>query len=102
MAKICSIKGCKGKHIAKGFCGKHHARWKRHGHPLHFVDPEETRRRQSKAAFGRKLSEETKKRISQRQMGKGNSFFGKHHSEETKRRLSESNKNISEEIRRKH
>lgn len=32
--KICSIEGCGNKHSAKGYCNKHHKRWKAHGDPL--------------------------------------------------------------------
>ena len=43
--KICSIEGCENKIIARGWCGKHYARWHRHGHPKaggrRFSDPEE-------------------------------------------------------------
>lgn len=43
-------------------------------------------------ALERKLTEEQKKEISERQSGEGNSFFGKTHTEETRKRISESNK----------
>ena len=33
MTKLCSIPDCGNKHIAKGFCGTHYMRCKRHGDP---------------------------------------------------------------------
>ena len=39
--------------------------------------------------FGRKLSEETKKKISESQSGEKNGFYGKKHSEKTKKKLSQ-------------
>lgn len=30
----CSIAGCDQPHLARGWCGTHYARWKRHGDPL--------------------------------------------------------------------
>jgi len=38
---------------------------------------------------GSKHSEETKRKISEAEMGEKNHFYGKHHSEETKRKMSE-------------
>lgn len=32
--KLCAIDGCGGKRYARGLCGKHHVRWKKHGDPL--------------------------------------------------------------------
>jgi group I intron endonuclease len=53
--------------------------------------------------LGFKHSEESKKKISDAQMGKNNPMYGKHHSEEAKRKLSEvrKGKKRSEEIRKK-
>lgn len=31
--KTCSIDGCTAAHLARGMCGKHYARWSRHGDP---------------------------------------------------------------------
>ena len=31
--RICSIDGCGKSHSAKGYCGKHYDRWRKHGHP---------------------------------------------------------------------
>lgn len=31
--KTCSVEGCNRKHVSKGFCGMHYARWKRLGNP---------------------------------------------------------------------
>ena len=46
--------------------------------------------------WGKKHSEETRKRISEKvgRAGKDNSFYGKKHSEETKKKLSESNTSV--------
>jgi len=30
----CSITGCTGKHLARGWCSKHYNRWRSHGDPL--------------------------------------------------------------------
>ena len=32
--KQCGVKGCPNKHIAKGYCSKHYANFKRHGFPV--------------------------------------------------------------------
>lgn len=32
--RTCSIEGCERPHLARGWCGAHYARWKRHGDPL--------------------------------------------------------------------
>lgn len=32
--RICSIEGCGKPHHARGWCGTHHERWRRHGDPL--------------------------------------------------------------------
>ena len=42
--------------------------------------------------FGRKHSNETKRKMSEKRKGAGNGFYGKHHSESTKQRISEANK----------
>jgi hypothetical protein len=54
------------------------------------------------ARRGRRLSNETRKKISESHKGAKNSNYGKHRSEETKRKISESHKveNLSEESRR--
>lgn len=31
--KGCSIEGCLGDHLARGWCNRHYLRWKRHGDP---------------------------------------------------------------------
>lgn len=62
---------------------------------------EKTRRKISESMKGRTLSKEHKKKISDAIKGKNNPFYGRHHSLETKRKLSESHKNPSLETRRK-
>lgn len=34
---MCSIEGCGGKVVGRGWCAKHWARWRRHGDPLHLA-----------------------------------------------------------------
>jgi very-short-patch-repair endonuclease len=35
LVRFCSVDGCKSKHNAKGYCGRHYVLWIRHGDPLH-------------------------------------------------------------------
>lgn len=51
----------------------------------------ETRRKMSEKATGRKVSEDTKKKISKARTGSNNPFYGRRHSALTKRKISESN-----------
>ena len=57
---------------------------------------EETKKKLSRANKGKKISEETRKKISEgnkgKQAGENNPFYGKHHSEESKQKMSEANK----------
>ena len=64
---------------------------------------EETKRKISEKTRGKKRSEETKRKISEAKKGKNNPMFGKTHSEEVCKKLSESHKgkHPSEETRRK-
>lgn len=62
---------------------------------------EETKKKIGEASRGRHHSEETKKRLSESLKGEKNPNYGKHLSEETKRKLSESCKNVSDETRKK-
>ena len=64
LAKICSVRGCKVKHDAKGFCKKHYARWHRYGNPLYVPDPEEIKRKNSEGHRGKKATSETRKKMS--------------------------------------
>jgi len=32
--ELCSVKGCSGEYLAKGYCGKHYQRWDKYGDPL--------------------------------------------------------------------
>jgi hypothetical protein len=34
MANICTIDGCEGRVVGRGYCRKHYTRWDRHGDPL--------------------------------------------------------------------
>jgi endogenous inhibitor of DNA gyrase (YacG/DUF329 family) len=51
--------------------------------------------------FGKHLSEETKKKLSDANKGENNPNYGKHRSEETKKKISDANKHPSEETRKK-
>jgi len=64
---------------------------------------EETKRKIGDAHKDKKLSEETKRKISEARKGEKNPNYGKKHSEETKRKMSESQKSKpkSEEHKRK-
>lgn len=57
---------------------------------------EETKKRMSESAIGRVTSEETKKKISMAKSGDKNPLLGTHHSEETNKKISESNKKFWE------
>lgn len=35
--EFCTIEGCRGKYLSRGYCSKHYWRMKRHGDPLHDV-----------------------------------------------------------------
>jgi G:T-mismatch repair DNA endonuclease (very short patch repair protein) len=105
LTKICSVKECNNKHMAKGFCQKHYDKFRLYGNPLHVVDPKETGRKISEANRGRpspmkgkKQTEESKRKISEASKGKNlgkrypgelNPFFGKKHSDKSKRIMSE-------------
>lgn len=41
--KLCSIDGCDGKHIAKGFCNKHYKRYKIYNDPNHLDESQKNR-----------------------------------------------------------
>ena len=47
-----------------------------------------TRQKISKANLGKKRTEETRQKLSKANLGKNNNMYGKHHTEETKRKLS--------------
>ena len=53
--------------------------------------------------LGKRLSAETRKKLSQKKKGENNPRFGKHHSAETRKKMSEANKgkHLSEESRKK-
>jgi G:T-mismatch repair DNA endonuclease (very short patch repair protein) len=111
LVRLCSVKECNNKHIAKGFCQKHYDKLKLYGNPLHVIDPKETAKKISKSNKGRsspmkgkKQTEETKRKISKSSMGKNlgkrypgelNPFFGKKHSDGTKKTMSELKKGIA-------
>ncbi len=70
MVQICSVDGCKSKHSAKGYCGKHYRKWRAYGDPLTSANPKETRKKISETSIGRtpwnkgkKWPEITKKKI---------------------------------------
>jgi len=64
---MCSVKGCKGKHDAKGFCKKHYAKWHRYGDPLFVLSPEELFKRRSVGQQGRIFTPEALKNMSEAQ-----------------------------------
>tara|TARA_B110001454_G_scaffold88531_1_gene84704 strand:+ start:68 stop:871 length:804 start_codon:yes stop_codon:yes gene_type:complete len=79
MVRICSVKGCKNKHNAKGYCGKHYNKFKKYGDPLHTANLEQSKK---------KMSNSQKKWLEKY----GNPMTGRKHSDETKNKISESNK----------
>jgi len=94
LVRLCSVENCPNTHFGKGFCAKHYQKWKRYGNPLHVVDLEKSRKKQSEAMTGKKFSEEHRKKISE-------AHKGKKLSEEHKKKLSEAHKNPSKETRKK-
>lgn len=62
------------------------------GGSLHKVCTEETKERLRKMNLGKKLSPETRKKMSESQKGEKNCNYGKHFSEEVRRRMSEGQK----------
>jgi len=84
---MCSIDGCNLKHLARGFCQKHHSRWRRYGDPLYFPDPEETKRKHLEAMN----HPDVKKKTSVGQFKKGSIPHnkGKQATEKTKKKISE-------------
>ena len=63
---------------------------------------EETRRKLSEAMKGRTLSEEHRRKISESMKGKNHPLYGKHHSEDTRRKISESMKGKINPLYGKH
>lgn len=51
--------------------------------------------------YGKHLSEDTRRKLSESKKGNNNPFYGKHHTAESRRKISEATKNISDETRRK-
>lgn len=49
---------------------------------------EEIRRKISEKAMGRKVSEEVKKKMSEQRAGENNAMYGKHHTDEAKEKIS--------------
>lgn len=83
---------------------KNHANFKGKNHPKfgkHLSD--ETKRKIGEKNKGKILSEETRQKISEKLKGENHPLYGKHHSEETRNKISESNKgkNITEEHKNK-
>lgn len=66
---------------------------------------QETRKKLRDLNLGKKLSEETKRKMSESTKGKKNHFFGKTHSEESRKKIKEARRNqvihISDETKRK-
>ncbi len=73
-------------------------------HPLYGKNhSEETKSKIRQAAIGRKVTLETRSKMSKAHMGRpsANGMLGKNHSDETKAKMSKSAKGFSEEARRK-
>lgn len=73
-----------------------------HPQNLKWVTPKEncnnplTLKHLSKAQKGKKVSEETRRKMSNAQKGEKHWFYGKHHSEETKRKMRISNNQVNQ------
>jgi hypothetical protein len=67
------------------------------------VFSEESRRKMSKSAIGKTVSQETRKKLSELNTGEKHPMFGKTHSDESRRKMSESaiGKTVSQETKRK-
>lgn len=63
---------------------------------------EETKQKMSESAKKKVFSDSHRKTMSINRSGKGNAMYGKKHSEETRKKISESRKNMSEESRLKY
>lgn len=79
----------KGKKCSHGYA-KGHVPWNKGGG---YYSPE-SRKRMSDASKGRRISEETRKKLSIAHSGKRHWNYGNHYSEEFKKRLSESHKGL--------
>lgn len=52
--KKCSIEGCNGRYICKGYCTKHYQRWLNHGNPLALMAKEAFRGLSAEERFHKK------------------------------------------------
>jgi len=88
VTRRCTVKGCNGKHNAKGYCGKHYNKLKKYGDPQYVPDPKETKKKQSESQkewlaenenpmTGRTQSDKTKNLISKALKGKSSPIKGK-------------------------
>ena len=82
-SKLCTIDGCNNKHKGKGYCGKHLLRLRKWGDVNFVPDRKIANAKIAKSLKGRKVSQETREKIS-----KANS----NPSKETRKKLSESQK----------
>ncbi|MBT7780906.1 MAG: hypothetical protein HN756_03505 [Nitrosopumilus sp.] len=82
-SKLCTLDDCNNKHSGRGYCDKHLQRLRKWGDVNFVPDPKIANAKRAKSSKGRKVSQETRQKIS-----KANS----NPSKETRKKLSESHK----------
>jgi len=63
-SKLCTVDGCDNKHKGRGYCGKHLQRLRKYGDVNFVPDPKIANAKRAEAGKGRKVSQETRGKIS--------------------------------------